>query len=235
MHHPTHQMFLFPYAGGSSYSFNPLIKSLERDFSIVSLEMPGHGVRISERLPETMDEVVQDLLKQIIPSIKPPYAFYGHSLGAVTAYLCILELDWAGLPLPEHLFLSGREGIITHPDYRLHHLPSSGLWSALSKLGGVPSQIMENKELRDFIEPILRADLKVIEEFTMSEPQPIPVHITVLLGEDDARLKRSGIQWEEVASRPFETHLLPGHHFFCLDRPDEVLEIVRRSIGTLHS
>lgn len=226
------QLFLFPFAGGSSYSFNPLAEVLSEHFEIVALEMPGHGLRIQEPLTFAMRDVVKDLFKQVITEMDmdSPYYFFGHSLGAVTAYVCTLELEKSGFPLPNHLFISGRDGIITHPEFHLRDFPTENLWSTLIRMGGVPKVIAENEEFRSMYEPILRADLTIIETFTMDGPIKVLIPITTIMGENDKELNMSGIQWDEVAGDTYEKHLLPGGHFYFLDNPQELARIMQDAI-----
>ena len=44
------QLFLLHFAGGNKYSFNFLKKYLESAFELVSIELPGRGDRMSEKL-----------------------------------------------------------------------------------------------------------------------------------------------------------------------------------------
>jgi surfactin synthase thioesterase subunit len=60
-----------------------------------------------------MDDIVNCVSNSLTPFIidgNLPYCFYGHSLGALIAFEVSRELQRRKLPLPRHLYLSGRGG-----------------------------------------------------------------------------------------------------------------------------
>jgi surfactin synthase thioesterase subunit len=60
-----------------------------------------------------MSEIVSNVADSLEPFITEnncPYCFYGHSLGSLVAFEVTRELQRRKLPLPRHLYFSGRGG-----------------------------------------------------------------------------------------------------------------------------
>src|ERR1019366_1340812 len=94
---------------------------------------------------------------------KGRYALFGHSMGATLAYLCLLRIRRAGLPLPEALILSGKSApTIASKDMR-YLLPRAEFVAMLHNMGGCSPEILQEEELLDYFEPILRADFQAVE------------------------------------------------------------------------
>jgi surfactin synthase thioesterase subunit len=110
---------------------------------------------------------------------------------------------------------------MNHPHSSL--LPSAEFWEYVLKYGGCPPQLTEHKELREFYEPILRADFAAAEDhivhFTPRPPLDIPAGI--YYGENDERnfVETDATGWQPYFSNTIEYKKFPGEHFFLYDDP----------------
>jgi external thioesterase TEII len=76
------QVFLFHFAGGSSYSFRFLDEHL-KDLDVVKLELPGRGTRSAEALIMDFERAAEDLLNQVISNLRSGnFVLFGHSMGS---------------------------------------------------------------------------------------------------------------------------------------------------------
>jgi medium-chain acyl-[acyl-carrier-protein] hydrolase len=97
----------------------------------------------------------------------------------------------------------------------VHGLPEDDLVAHLDRLGGMPREIVEDKELRAIFLPLLRADLRVAEEYVHRPAPPLSCPISVWGGADDFLTNEDGLEaWSEITRAEFRLRILPGRHQF---------------------
>lgn len=220
---------MIPFAGGSCYSYRPLEQILDSSIHASVLELPGRGKRILETFIETTSEAVEDIYRQIDLENHSEFAFFGHSMGAVLAYLVTIRLNEEGKKLPKHLFISGHRA----PNCRQrsvlkHKLPKTEFISELQKLEGVPKQLLKDPEAMDFFEPVIRADFRVIEGYYQNEIVKVPVPITLLMGSNDDITNDEIEKWKEFTSASFEQHEYNGGHFFIFQHKIQIVKTIAK-------
>ena len=219
------KVFFLPFAGGSKYSYNGFFSEAPNDIDVVRVELPGRGSRLSEPLLENIDDLVDDVLKQIGPHLREPYAIFGHSMGALLAFLITKKIINNGAAEPKHLFVSGCKApsVIRGSEIR-SSLPREVFISRLKEYGGSPDSVLNNEELMIFFEPILRADFKVVESFKYKLSEPMNIPIDVFIGEAE------NISYEDAYSWSKETHeevcvtTYPGRHFFIFGNESDMIK-----------
>ena len=105
------QLFLLPFAGGNCYSYDFLIKKIDKKrLESFTLELPGRGKRIDEAFIVHLKEAIDDYLLQV-KSLrdKKPYIIYGHSMGAILAYHVSHKMEVSS-DGPTALIVSGSSG-----------------------------------------------------------------------------------------------------------------------------
>lgn len=137
------KIFFFPFAGANAYSYNPLLASLDPNIECRVFELPGRGRRISEKLLTDLPSMVDDLCSNLKEETGSSYSFYGHSMGAILAYLVALKITTDGtIPPPAYLFLSGRRAPhIPSRKPSMYNLPLDQLLTELKEMGGIPEEI----------------------------------------------------------------------------------------------
>src|ERR1700737_62408 len=100
-------LLCLPFAGGTRQSLAFLKDNLPGNIVFHSFEYPGHGRRIKEKNLDDIHKVLDDVYLQIRHFLNEPYAIYGHSFGALVAYLLAKRMQASGMPEPLHLFVSG--------------------------------------------------------------------------------------------------------------------------------
>lgn len=149
-----------------------------------------------------------------------PFAFFGHSMGAMLAYETACALRRRGLPAPVHLFVSGR----TAPDYvpedaPMHMLPDQDFIDQLSqRYGGLPDILLREPDLMAIFLPVLRADLKMIETHVFQAEAPLETPIIAYTGELDSRATPAlAEEWSAFTTHWRGVRTMPGDHFFLQD------------------
>lgn len=218
----------FAHSGGSVGEYVRWGDRLE-DVEVWGVQLPGHGERFAED-PLTRLGPLIDALSEGAVFPPGPFAFFGHSLGALVAFELARALRDRGREGPALLFVSA----LPAP-----HLPLAGestegldddaLLDALSgAYGAVADELRADPDLRELVLPGLRADLAMVESYRHREAPPLPCPIDAIGGEDDA-IDRAELEgWARHTGAAFATHVLPGGHFYFRPDPDDLLAILRR-------
>lgn len=221
------QLFLLHFAGGNSYSFrfmNPLLTK----FDVVALELPGRGDRMDENLLRNFDLAANDIFGQINKKLTSSdnFLIYGHSLGAYLALRVACMLEKINKK-PKHVIVSGNAGpgIREAKDY--HLLEKNDFKTELNKMGGFPQEILENNELFDFFEPVLRADFELIEKDMLSNEKPIAASIYAFMGSEE-KLVKNITNWGNFTTATFNYEVVNGGHFFILEHPTKITDIINK-------
>jgi medium-chain acyl-[acyl-carrier-protein] hydrolase len=227
------RLFCLPYAGGSAVIYRKWADLLPPFVEVFAVEIPGRGGRMREKPYTSIQALVEALENGITDYLEPPFAFFGHSMGAVIGFELAHKLLSARGLQPVHLFFSGRMApqivIKERPTY---NLPHAEFIEELRRLQGTPAELLDNPELLELLEPILRADFQAIETYRYHPKPPLPCPFTVLGGHADKDITREHLEaWRQHTSGSFSLHMFPGHHFFLHDQMGMVLQTVSKALS----
>lgn len=103
------RLFCFPYAGGGASIFRRFPESLPPGVEVCAVQLPGREDRYVEPAFSRLPAAVAALAGALHAHLQPPFAFFGHSMGALLAFELTRLLAVApDAPQPDHLFVSGR-------------------------------------------------------------------------------------------------------------------------------
>jgi len=229
------RLIVLPHAGGSGHAYAPLQQALAQqvggsNLEVVLCDLPGHGKRAREAMPDRFDDVLRDLVATAAPCDDRPWAIFGHSMGAILAHALIHALQERRRRLPEMLFVSGTVSPATRSRKKISHLPGEAFWREIRDYGGIPEEILEVADFRDFFEGILRKDFAVLEGAAAHAPHPVPVPITAFYGLAEMT-EAQAMSWEWETSRFLDAYGFPGHHFFVFEHVAAIAEIVVRALA----
>lgn len=231
---PSLRLFVLHHAGASHVPYRPWAAHLPAAWELCLVQAPGRGGRPGP-LRETAAGLAGAYLDDIRPWTDRPYALFGHSMGAVAGYELTLALRDRGVPLPRWLGLSAVSPPEHHPRAEPRFdLPQEELRAAVAAMGGTQREVLEDPEMWELIEPVMRADLRVAECW---EPRrgtgPLPVPLTVFAGDADviapAHLMHT---WAARSERFCGAQVLSGGHFYF--QPDPA-ELVGRIVSAIRS
>ena len=92
-------LYCFPHAGGAAGEYARWAAHTP-GLRLVAIQPPGRAHNLGARAFTAMPELVSEIVAQV--RFTPPFALFGHSLGALVAY----EVARALKPAPLRLFLS---------------------------------------------------------------------------------------------------------------------------------
>lgn len=215
---PQQQVFCFYYAGGSASVFKPWL-NISKENSYIPIELPGRGIRIVEPCCTDMQEIVNVLIKKLLAVISTPFIFFGHSLGAAICFQLAWTMQERGLPLPSKIVVAGRHAPHRPDPSRLQsNMSDPEMTAELRRLNGTPKDILDNKEMLNFLLPMIRSDLKLHESFNFSGQHlsiPIIAHCGKLDDEADEAIMS---HWSKVTDSDFQIREFEGDHFFVQSR-----------------
>jgi surfactin synthase thioesterase subunit/glycosyltransferase involved in cell wall biosynthesis len=222
------RLFCFPHAGGGAGQ--PLALS---GWTAVPVRLPGRESRLAEAPFERMGPLVTALAGQIDGYLDQPFAFFGHSMGAVVAFELARELRRRSRPLPRMLVASGARA----PQFRRHHVPPpapsrEAFVEELRRLEGIPAEVLDDAALRRAILPALEADAAVYRNYIYAEESPLPIPVRAYGGADDPNVRREHLDgWREQTTASFAVHVFPGGHFYPTTAREPFLEALERDLA----
>jgi medium-chain acyl-[acyl-carrier-protein] hydrolase len=214
-------------AGASSYARWP--EHLPPDIEPWAVQLPGRETRRLEQPISNLDEIVGRVVERIQPLLDVPFAFFGHSMGALAAFEVVRRLARTDKKAAM-LFVSGRVA----PHLRgepedLDELSDDEFIAVMDRrYGGIPSLLREDLEFRELYLPPLRADAVAVSRYAYVEGPPLDCPIFALGGVDDRSVPRDALDaWERHTRGDFRVQVFPGDHFY--------LQTARSALVTLIS
>lgn len=225
------RLVCFPHAGGSASYFHPLSGALTPHVEVRAVQYPGRQDRRSEKCIDNVAELADAVFADIHRQITPPFAFFGHSMGAVVAFEVALRCARAGLPGPARLLVSGRRAPSSRPA-PIDLGSDAAVIAQLRRLGGTAELLMREPELLAAIVHVTRVDYQAVQRYVAAPGSVLTgVPITALVGDRDPVTDVNDVPaWGEHTTGPFDLHVLPGEHFFLESRRTEVIAILKEAL-----
>jgi medium-chain acyl-[acyl-carrier-protein] hydrolase len=226
------RLFCFPYAGGGASIYRSWQESFPTSIEICPVQLPGREARLSEPLFTNITTLVAAAAQALYPFFDRPFAFFGHSMGALIGYELAHLLRRDKSIAPAHLFVSGRRAPhFKGKEANTYSLPDGEFVDELRRLNGTPRQVLEHSELMSFIGPLLRADFQICGTYSHSHKQLLECPITAFGGISDNESPREKIEaWREYTSGPFSLRMLPGDHFFLHTAQPDIISTITRDL-----
>lgn len=219
------RLFCFHHAGGGATLYRGWWKGVPAGVEVLPVQLPGRESRIGEPPYRSVEELMPPLVEGLRPFMDLPFAFLGHSMGALVAFELARHLAGEGLPGPVRLFASGHRGP-SLPDTRppAYALPEPEFIEEMRRLNGTPEEVLQHREILDMLLPLLRADFEFCETYRYSPGAPLRCPISALGGVADADVSREQLEaWRAETEGPFTMRLFPGGHFYLASDPQPVL------------
>jgi hypothetical protein len=147
--HPAEklQLFCFPYAGGGASIFSSWKSRLAPDITVLPVQLPGRERRSTEAPMDTIQDIVRSLLPAMAPYIHKPFAFFGHSMGALIAFETARQLSSQTGRLPVHIIASGKSAPhLPYSKKQLHELADQPFTEELRLMQGTPEEVLQNAD-----------------------------------------------------------------------------------------
>ncbi|MDX3380083.1 alpha/beta fold hydrolase [Streptomyces niveiscabiei] len=220
---PERRLLCFHHAGAGAMTFAGWRQRIGTGVTVLPVRLPGRESLLREPPFTDADRLIEELTKDLGPLLDVPYAFYGHSLGALVAHRLALHLVAEGRRPPEVVLV----GACPAP-----HLPSRLLEAAarpgvtdeqlvglLADEDSVPELLLGRPEWLRATLPTLRADLRLARGLRSVRAEPLPCPLWAFAGRDDRMVGIPEVRaWERCTTSRFRFRTMPGAHFFVRGR-----------------
>ncbi|OLZ59426.1 thioesterase [Streptomyces sp. IMTB 2501] len=227
------RLLCLPHAGGSAPFYFPVSQALSPGLDVLAVQYPGRQDRHTEPCIESLPELADALIEQVLPWTDRPLALFGHSMGASLAFELALRLERRGT-VPLVVFASGRRAPSRHRDETVHLRDDAGLVAELRALSGTDARVFGDEELLRMVLPAIRSDYKAAETYRHTARARLAAPIHVHVGTDDPKATLDEARaWGEHTESEFEMHVYPGGHFYLNNHAPRVISAISQQISSL--
>ena len=230
------RLICFPPAGLGAVAFRNWSNELPGGVELCAVQLPGRTLRLTEPAITSIPQLAEAITDAIAQLPERPFAFFGHSMGAVLASEVARSLTARSLPLPSHLIVSGRRPPhLPDPRVPIGDLPDDAFVAEINRrYGGIPSEILANPDVLALLLPGLRADIIALETFRPGSRPPFPIPISAFGGDSDPMTPIAHLEeWKSETQGAFATRVFPGGHFYLDARREVVLLEIARVIAPI--
>lgn len=203
------------------------------NIAIVPVKLPGRADRLHETALTDMHELADMLVQHLGSTLKPPYAFFGSSMGAILAYECANRLILAGALPPTRLIAASAPAPsqLKKSSPLLHRLPDTQFLTAVQSEYQNPIMASLKEEMLPLVMPALRGDMTVYETYKpRPDTPPLSCPVSTIRGLQD-RVTETDVQaWRHHTMCTFTAHHLPGGHFLVLEQESAIAALVRAEL-----
>ncbi len=209
------RLFCFHHAGGAASFYREWPDLVPPGIEPVAVQLPGRADRLREPPFEAMGPLVDALVPVLDPLLDRPFGLFGLSMGAYVAWALAHRLRERARPLPVLLCVASA----AEPGWPGDRVD----WAALAAdptgflggIGGTPPELLADPGLVDFLLPILRADLTVLDTLRLDPTEPLDLPIRAFAGTDDAEGEPGRMAgWCRRTRGRFALDVVSGGHFF---------------------
>ncbi|WP_280240344.1 thioesterase domain-containing protein [Nocardia abscessus] len=214
---PSLRLFCWPFAGGKAAAYTPWRRELPDWVELCVIELPARQRHLAQTPIRRFTDLLDAALERIVPLTDMPFAFFGHSLGALAAYEVARRLPEE--IVPRALFLGGAVAPHLPRPGRLSELPDHEFVAAVGHYGGIPPEVRATPEVMALFLPALRSDFEIFDDyrFVPATAPSCPAHL--FGGRDDRQVAATQLEaWRDVLPGLRSTELLPGGHFFLAEQ-----------------
>lgn len=211
------RLFSFPYAGAGASVYRAWPQALPPEVESCAVQPPGRENRLGERQHTNVVELAAAAAQGLRPYLDKPFAFFGHSLGALVCFELARRLRREQGLLPLYLFVSAcRAPQRPDPHPALHALPDARFIEAVrGRYAAIPAEVVGHAELLELLLPTLKADFEAFETYRHASDAPLDCPVSCFGGVEDRFATRDELSdWREQTESFFRIKLYPGGHFY---------------------
>ncbi len=224
------RLFCFPYAGGGALTYRPWVPAMPPDIEVCPVQLPGREQRLREPRFRRVAPLVEAAAEGLAPLLDLPFAFFGYSMGALIAYELIHRLRPSRSPVA--LLAAARRAPQLPPkDEPTYNLPDPEFRAKLREMNGTPQEVLDNRELMELMEPLLRADFELNDTYEPPGHPPLDLPITAFGGVEDDDVEQPALEaWGELTTGRFQLKMFAGDHFFLHPQQESLIAAVSETL-----
>ncbi|MBW4617158.1 MAG: acyltransferase domain-containing protein [Desmonostoc vinosum HA7617-LM4] len=226
------RLFCFHPWGSSASIFKKWSDELPLNIEVIPIQLPGRQQRLKEKPFTDFAALIQVLGDLIHPYLDKPFAFYGHSMGALIAFELAYIVKVKYNINPQYLFLGSAQAISDISFLkRIKNCSQNQILNYLVEISEIPEAIYNDKSLFEELMEIFKADLQLLQSYDYKEQEPLDCPIYAFGGVDDASLSEKQLSlWSHHTQNTFKLQMLPGKHMFLNNSQKSLLDIISQEI-----
>ncbi|MEN9568432.1 MAG: hypothetical protein RLZZ69_3628, partial [Cyanobacteriota bacterium] len=226
------RLFCFPHAGAGASIFDSWSEKFPSDIEVISIQLPGRENRLEEATVTRLKPLVQTLTPLFEEYLDVPFAFFGHSMGALLGFEVARQLRRQSWSVPNSLFVSAyRAPQIPDLELPIYKLPETKFIKAISDYQGVSLENLQNLESRQTLISNLKADFEILQTYFYTKEEPLESHIHAFGGIADPKVSRHELAaWKQQTKFDFQLEMFNGNHFFLREAENEVINTIQKAI-----
>lgn len=235
----TFHLFCVPSAGSSASIYSAWNKAIADHIEVITLEYPGHGRKIQQKLTNDPDELAEQFVQEILNYGDIPFALFGHSVGA--SLIWKIEEKLKMINADQNLKL---KIVSARPSPRfqslIHHysdMTDEQIVQELKLYNNFPDEILNNPSALDFFLNIIKNDFILSDNMLKKPIHKSSVPLMSIYGEDDPYIKNHEIMqsWQDWSTEWLGAYRVRGDHFYFLEESilQDTLQIIQDNIQML--
>jgi surfactin synthase thioesterase subunit len=219
-------LICFPYAGAGVSMFRSWRVALSSRCDLLPVQLPGREERFQETPYEDVSEAITGTMPTIGSKVQVAQNIFifGHSLGAALAYELAAQLSKQSIKV-SRLIASGAHAPTRQRSRHASGMTDEEFIAQVRSLAGYAHPALEDPEMREFLLPILRADVEMHESYLTDHREPLGIPITCIRGSSDDLVSSEDIGlWQEVTTGSLDVIEVEGGHMYLIDRPRLILD-----------
>lgn len=219
------RLVCFAHAGGGASSFNSWTLRLREHADTLRVQLPGREDRAHEPPHQDLESALSEVLPTLLQLLaERPFVLYGRSLGALLAFETARSLARSGLTA-QALFISSRRA----PRCPLGRTPmwslaSDAFWKRVIDLGAATPRLAERPAFREHYERMMRADLRITDEYVFAGGEQLSIPIYAYASPDDPLVDRSELEaWRDHTQVESRVRIMGRGHFMGQEAVDVLL------------
>src|SRR5947209_367671 len=208
------RLFAFPFGGGSASVFRNWSSAFPDQIEVCPVQLPGREGRGGEKPFTNMSQMLQALVPIVNSYADLPFAFFGHSMGALIAFELGRHPRLQRKNLV-HVFVSSCRAPHDMPrGLRRHQLSEQELTSEMRRLG-TPEEALNSPEILEYLMPIMRADFQLVDTYEYMAGDLLCCPVSAFAGQTDAEVHEEHlVEWKRYTTSPFRSERFAGNHFY---------------------
>lgn len=227
-------LFCIPHAGGGASAYRNWAQALAPHVAVKLVQSRGRESRLREPPLTELATVLEDLYRFVEPEATRPFAFLGHSMGALLSLELAHKLRSETGRVPVHLFISACRGpSLAQLDTHCSAWPQAEFVAeVMRRYGGFPSQVLADAEFMAAILPAMRADFAILERYRAPERPPLECPITLFAGRNDITTPQAALEdWRRQTSGRFSLVMLDAGHFYLQEKRAVMVSKILHSLS----
>ena len=226
------RLLCFPYAGGGALVYRNWAAEMPEEIDVLPVQLPGRERRMREPAFTRVAPLVEAAGQGLVRYLDRPFAFFGHSMGALVGYEVAQWLRRERGLEPVRLLVSARRAPQLPPDPdEDYKLPDPELIERLREINGTPAEVLEHPELMELMLPLLRADFELNDTYEPSDHPVLDCPVTAYGGLEDEESPKNELEaWSETTRGLFRLRMFPGDHFYLNQHRSRLIQAITEDL-----